>query len=92
MVPDRPGDDSQGTEVPPAAPGPPPADANAPAPQDDSAPQAAPSGFKGSPSGPSVMIARYDPRSGQYMGSDGKLYKQTDLVKPATSWQQMMAS
>jgi len=70
-----------------------PGDANAPAPQDSSAPQVAPSAFdKKSGSGPSVMIARYDPRSGQYMGSDGKLYKQTDLAKPAKSWEQMMTA
>lgn len=80
MVPDHPSDQ------------PPPDAAIIPAPQGDSVPQAAPSAFKGSSSGPSVMIARYDPRSGQYMDSDGKLYKQTDLVKPAKSWQQMMAS
>jgi phospholipid/cholesterol/gamma-HCH transport system substrate-binding protein len=86
MVPEQPADKPAGAAVPI------PADANVPAPQDGSAPQAAPSAFKGSSSGPSVEIARYDPRSGQYMGRDGKLYKQTDLVKPAKSWQQMMAS
>lgn len=80
MVPDHPSDQ------------PPPDAATIPAPQGDTVPQVAPSAFKGSSSGPSVTIARYDPRSGQYMGSDGKLYKQTDLVKPAKSWQQMMAS
>jgi virulence factor Mce-like protein len=71
---------------------PPPDAATIPAPQGDTVPQAAPSAFKGTPSGPSVMIARYDPRTGEYLGSDGKLYKQTDLVKPAKSWQQMMTS
>jgi len=80
MVPDHPSDQ------------PPPDAATIPAPQGDTVPQVAPSAFKGSSSGPSVMIARYDPRSGKYMGSDGKLYKQTDLVKPAKSWQQMMSS
>ncbi|MGB8403087.1 MAG: mammalian cell entry protein, partial [Mycobacterium sp.] len=90
MVPERPGDQPRATDVPTPTPG--PAEVNIPAPQNGSAPQAAPSAFKGSASGPSVMIARYDPRSGQYLGSDGKLYKQTDLATPAKSWQQMLAS
>jgi phospholipid/cholesterol/gamma-HCH transport system substrate-binding protein len=90
MVPERPGDQPRATDVPTPTPG--PAEVNVPAPQDGPAPQAAPSAFKGSASGPSVMIARYDPHSGQYLGSDGKLYKQTDLATPAKSWQQMLAS
>ncbi|SEB03268.1 MULTISPECIES: MlaD family protein [unclassified Mycobacterium] len=92
MVPDRPDLLPRATTVPTPAPGPPDVGANAPVPQGNSAPQAAPSAFKQSSSGPSVMIAHYDPRSGQYLGSDGKLYAQSDLVKPATSWEQMMPS
>ncbi|MDH6245338.1 MlaD family protein [Mycobacterium sp. OTB74] len=90
MVPERPGDLPRATDVPTVAPGPPAADGAAPG--NNSAPQAAPSAFKGPSGGPSVAIARYDPHSGQYMSPDGKLYKQTDLVKPAGSWQQMMPS
>jgi hypothetical protein len=37
-------------------------------------------------------VAKYDPRTGQYMGSDGTLYRQTNLAKPATTWQDMLQS
>ena len=59
---------------PPVAPPPPP-----PAPAE--APAAAPSAFTpdGSP-GPSVALATYDPRSGQYAAPDGTVYQQQDLV------------
>ncbi|MGW4100410.1 MCE family protein [Mycobacterium sp. NPDC004974] len=51
----------------------------------------APSAFNGGGGhGPSVAIAKYNPRTGEYMGSDGNLYKQTDLVSQPKSWQDLM--
>ncbi|MGH3960872.1 MCE family protein [Mycobacterium sp.] len=49
---------------------------------DTPAPAAAPSSFgaSGSENGPSVAIASYNPRTGSYMGPDGHVYHQSDLV------------
>ncbi len=39
---------------------------------------------------PTLGFAHYDPRPGSYMGSDGKLYQQTDLVAGSReTWQEM---
>ena len=58
-------------------------------------PQAAPSAFaaNGSTPGPSVAVAQYDPRTGQYLGPDGQTYRQTNLVTSAApkTWQDLMA-
>lgn len=40
--------------------------------------------------GPSVAVAKYNPRTGEYMGSDGKLYRQADLATAPTSWRDLM--
>lgn len=54
-------------------------------------PQAAPSAFNGADkSGPSVAFAKYNPRTGEYMGPDGKLYQQANLVTTPKSWQDLM--
>jgi len=51
----------------------------------------APSAFHGGAStGPSVAIETYNPRTGQYMGSDGNLYRQADLAAKPKSWQDLM--
>ncbi|HUH70909.1 MAG TPA: MlaD family protein [Mycobacterium sp.] len=78
---------------PPAAPAPPPV----PAPPDTAnggQPQAAPSSFGGKAAKPvpSVAIAQYDPRTGRYIGPDGKLYQQSDLVTSTApkKWQDML--
>ena len=64
-----------------------------PPPTDSAAPQAAPSAFNGGgQKAPAIQVAKYDPRTGQYMGSDGMLYRQTNLAKPATTWQDMLQS
>jgi phospholipid/cholesterol/gamma-HCH transport system substrate-binding protein len=79
--------------APPAAPAPPPPPDPAPADQVNGVqPQAAPSSFGAKISGPSVAIARYDPRTGRYVGSDGKLYQQSDLAtsKAPKTWQDML--
>ncbi|MEU8895953.1 MlaD family protein [Nocardia sp. NPDC048505] len=40
---------------------------------------------------PSVGIARYDPRTGKYVGPDGVLYEQTDLVRPGIgAWKDLL--
>lgn len=76
---------------PPPVPAPPPV----PSPPDTvngGRPQAAPSSFGTKASGPSVAIAQYDPRTGRYVGPDGHLYQQSDLVKspgPKT-WKDML--
>lgn len=54
---------------------------------------AAPSAFDGGKSsGPAVTVAKYNPRNGEYMGADGKLYRQANLVGNAKSWQDLMPS
>jgi hypothetical protein len=85
--------------APPPAPGPvealpPPPATDSIAPPDvggDVAP-AAPSAFttNGSGAGPSVAIAHYDPQTGKYATPDGKVYRQTDLVEPPKTWQDLI--
>jgi hypothetical protein len=70
-----------------------PTDLQPPPPAEPGTPQVAPSAF--TPNGqkaPALQVAKYDPRTGQYMGSDGTLYRQTNLAKPATTWQDMLQS
>jgi phospholipid/cholesterol/gamma-HCH transport system substrate-binding protein len=84
----------------PAQPAPPPAVHLPPAPPrppaviDGGRPQAAPSSFgaKGSRPMPSVAVAQYDPRTGRYLTSDGKLYQQSDLAHAAApkKWQDLL--
>jgi phospholipid/cholesterol/gamma-HCH transport system substrate-binding protein len=82
---------------PPAAPAPAPGPAPAPMDQvDGEQPQAAPSAFGANASKPvpSVVVAKYDPRTGRYVGPDGKLYQQSDLVaaKAPKTWKDMLPS
>jgi virulence factor Mce-like protein len=85
--------------APPAAPAPPPPpDPAAPDPAAPDAanggPQAAPSSFGGKATKPvpSVAIAHYDPRTGRYIGPDGKLYQQSDLANSTApkTWRDML--
>jgi phospholipid/cholesterol/gamma-HCH transport system substrate-binding protein len=86
----------EGTPVPPpAAPAPAPtetAPSPTPAPADGAAP-VAPSAFTpdGAP-GPSVAVARYNPKTGQYVTPDGGVFRQSDLVAPGAvrSWKDLM--
>lgn len=93
-----------GTPLPPGAapagtpPGPgAPGSLNRPptAPQAGDAP-AAPSAFNSNGSGfsPSVAVLHYDPRSGRYVAPDGRLYRQSDLVrsKAPKTWKEMLVS
>ncbi|MEB3030329.1 MlaD family protein [[Mycobacterium] nativiensis] len=88
----------EGTPMPPPAAveeGPPPV-AETPiappaAPGDGTTPPAAPSGYAPGAAGPSVAVATYNPRTGQYAAPDGKVYSQTDLVRPAAqSWEDLL--
>lgn len=62
--------------APPPDPTPPPTDGAVPA---------APSSFQGAQrgAGPTAAVAQYNPRTGEYVGSDGKVYKVTNLVADA---------
>jgi len=63
----------------------------APGPLPGPAPMAAPSGFDADAAAePSVAFAKYNPRTGEYMGTDGKLYQQADLSMTPKSWQDLM--
>jgi phospholipid/cholesterol/gamma-HCH transport system substrate-binding protein len=91
---------TEGTPLPPgAAPGPPapePVPAGPPtdgiAPPDVGGAPAAPSAFVPNASGssPSVAIAHYDPQTGRYATPDGHVGRQTDLVHPASTWQDLI--
>lgn len=89
-VPIPPGLTPEEVPLPPTAvPVPPPA----PAPQGPlpgPAPMAAPAAFDAGSEGPSLAIKQYNPRTGEYLGTDGKLYAQTDLTATPKSWQDLM--
>lgn len=87
------GNSLNGQPIPPLGPPPGPApetvpttDVPAPAdvapPGDGGAVPAAPSSFGAAASGarPKVAVAEYNPRTGEYIGSDGNLYKVTNLA------------
>jgi virulence factor Mce-like protein len=80
----------------PLAPGPAPGPLGlAPVPVGGAVP-AAPSAFGGAESGggkPSVAVAQYNPRTGEYVGSDGKVYQVTNLVADeplAKTWKDLL--
>ena len=84
----------EGTPMPP---GPAPADSPAPPappalPPADGATVVAPSGYGDAGEGPSVAIATYDPKSGQFATPDGGVYRQSDLAAAGgpRSWQDLM--
>jgi phospholipid/cholesterol/gamma-HCH transport system substrate-binding protein len=88
------GNSLNGQPIPPLGPPPGPAPESAPAaapppagdaavpPAGDGALHVAPSSFGSAKPGgrPAVAVAQYNPRTGEYMGSDGKLYKVTNLA------------
>src|SRR5271155_4858401 len=82
---------TQAADFPPIAP----LDVPAPPPAliDGGRPQAAPSSFGGKTTKPvpSVAVASYDPRTGRYLTSDGKLYEQSDLATSTApkKWQDL---
>jgi hypothetical protein len=72
-------------EPPPAEPspaGPTPADAP---------PAAVPSSYGTSGPEPSFAVAKYNPRTGEYLGTDGKWHRQANLVTaPPQDWKQLL--
>jgi phospholipid/cholesterol/gamma-HCH transport system substrate-binding protein len=91
---------AQSPAPPPASPPPPfapmdvPDAAAPPAGPPVGGPQAAPSSLRdnGSRPGPSVAVTHYDPQTGTYVGSDGQLYRQSNLVRRSgpKKWQDML--
>jgi virulence factor Mce-like protein len=71
-------------QTPPSPTGDAPPQANPP-PLPEPDPAAVPSSFAGNETGasPSVAVARYNPRTGAYMASDGHLYHQSNLTVTA---------
>jgi phospholipid/cholesterol/gamma-HCH transport system substrate-binding protein len=84
------GNSLNGQPIPPPAPV-----TDVPSPGDGGALPAAPSSFgTTTPAGrPKVAVAEYNPRTGQYVGSDGKLYTVTNLamgVPLPKTWQDLL--
>ncbi len=81
----------EGTPLPP---GPGPAAPAAPAPEPPPAAPAAavaPSAFTGGSPGPSVAIATYDPKTGQFATPDGNVARQTSVVaRDGQNWTDLM--
>lgn len=79
---------------PPDVASPPPNEPKAPNGSNPGRPQAAPSSFGHSESGPgpSLAVVHYDPQTGGYVAPDGQLYRQTNLVKRSTpkTWKDML--
>jgi len=75
-----------------AAPNPDSPPVDNPAPADGGVPAVAPSGYTPGGSGPSVAVATYDPKTGQYATPDGSVYRQSDLVNPEgeRSWKDLL--
>ncbi len=84
-----PGASPSGTPPDAAAPGAPP-----PPPGDGGGAEVAPSSLTtaGTAAHPPIAVARYDPRTGNYMAPDGQLFQQADVVAGAApkSWQDML--
>jgi phospholipid/cholesterol/gamma-HCH transport system substrate-binding protein len=91
--PPPPGNSLNGQPIPPAPPG---DAAFAPPAGDGAAPAAAPSAFNGSVSGqaagPSVAVAHYDPKTGEYMTPDGQMQRVQNLAAGGTpkSWTDLL--
>ncbi|MGV0743812.1 MCE family protein [Mycolicibacterium sp. XJ870] len=78
---------TEGTAPPtggPVAPAPPPPGTGPPA--------AVPNAFTGTTAVPQAAVAQYNPRTGSYMGGDGKLYTQANLTDkpPPSSWTSLL--
>lgn len=80
-------------EIPPIAPLDVPGALPTPPDSGGAQPQAAPSSVSSEP-GPSLAVTHYDPQTGNYVGPDGQLYRQTDLAAASTPkrWQDMLPS
>ena len=82
-----------GTPLPPgpAPAAPAPADV-LPAPPSGNAPVVAPSAFTPGANGPSVAVATYDPKTGQFATPDGTVARQTSMVSSGgpQNWTDLM--
>jgi hypothetical protein len=91
--PPPPGNSLNGQPIPAAPPG---DAAGAPPAEDGAAPAAAPSAFDGSASGhaagPSVAVAHYDPKSGEYLTPDGQMQQVQNLAAGGApkSWKDLL--
>ncbi|MGV0740534.1 MlaD family protein [Mycobacterium syngnathidarum] len=90
-TPQAPGVPSASPQPPPIGPGAHQGPDGAPGPQGQGpTPAAAPSSYTQTQT-PAVAFANYDPRTGRYVGADGALYQQTDLlVDSKDGWQGML--
>ncbi len=91
-----------GTQIPAAVPpspgagelpGPAPAVGPLPGPTNTPpGPDAAPSAFNGTTSGPSIAIAHYNPKTGQYATPGGQVFRQSNLARQGTpkSWRDIV--
>jgi virulence factor Mce-like protein len=84
----------QAGDLPPIAPQDLPDQPTSPAGPPGAAGHAAPSSFgrNGFQPGPAVAVTHYDPRSGRYVGPDGQIFRQSDLVKSSAPkrWEDML--
>lgn len=72
--------------VPPSEPAMPP-----PAEPQTELPQTAPNAFDTGGSAPSFAVGKYNPRTGEYLGTDGKWHRQENLVTAAPqSWKDLL--
>ncbi|BBY96663.1 MCE family protein [Mycolicibacterium fallax] len=57
-------------------------------------PEVAPSAYSNGAAAtqPSMQVTKYNPRTGEYTGSDGAQYQQADLVTQPKSWQDLLPS
>ena len=80
---------TEGSPMPGPAPGPGP---DTPPPPPTPTGPVAPSSFTGPGAGPPFATATYNPRTGSYLGTDGRLWQQSNLsaAGPATSWTDLM--
>jgi hypothetical protein len=91
--PPPPGNSLNGQPIPAAPPG---DAAGAPPADDGAAPAAAPSAFDSSASGhaagPSVAVAHYDPKSGEYLTPDGQMQQVQNLAAGGApkSWKDLL--
>lgn len=80
-----------GQDIPQLAPGTPPAAAAPPGQPGHTAAATSPASPGSLP--PPIAIVEYDPTTGSYVGPDGQVVRQTDLVRPSNqeqTWQQML--
>ncbi len=64
---------------------------DAPIPAEETPASIAPSPFGGNASGPSVAVAKYNPHTGEYLGTDGTWHRQANLVTSAPqSWKDLL--